>query len=144
MSPGATSGVVAVVPCPVTPMYGSELMLASVCSGGFAAPMGSMPVIELMGTGGTVMSTLVHAGSCAFSFSVRISHPERCVEYEYPVLTVCDGVFGCGEALGSDPPAGGGTGFGEGKVFCVGAGAGLGTGGRGGAALSFTAVRASS
>src|SRR3989344_7443218 len=100
-------------------------MLASVCSGGFAEPIGSIAVIELKGTGGTVIRTLPHSGSWAFSFSVSISHPGRSVEYAYPVPD-CIGVFCCG--------GGGGEEFAGAEselVFPVGADAELGAGGRG-------------
>src|SRR3989338_2758345 len=101
-------------------------MLASVCSGGFAEPIGSIAVIELKGTGGTVIRTLFRSGSWAFSFSVSISHPGRCVEYAYPVPD-CVGVFCCDDGEGGEEFAGAESGL----VFSIGADAELGAGGRG-------------
>lgn len=100
-----------------------------------------MLVIELKGTGEVVMRVLPHAGSCAFSFSVSISHPERSWDaYEYPELPDCVGAFGCGEVAGGELPGkGAGAGGGVDAIFSFGIGAGLGAGGRGSGSVTSVA-----
>src|SRR3989338_4667256 len=101
ISPGATSGVVCVVPCPVTAIYVSLLMLASVCSGGLLEPIGSIAVMESSGTGESVRRGFLHSGSCAFSFSVSISQLGRWSPNMFPKKLPHDDCCDCGLGCGS-------------------------------------------